>query len=38
VFDGVNHVTLIGAMATPLRSLAPVLDAIAEFVRAPSGR
>ena len=37
VFDGVNHVTLIGAMATPLRSLAPVLDAIAEFVRAPSG-
>ena len=38
LFDGVNHVTLIGAMAAPLRSLAPVLDAIAEFVRAPTGR
>ena len=38
MFDGVNHVTLIAAMAKPLRSLAPVLDAVAEFVRAPSLR
>jgi len=35
LFDGVNHVTLIAAMAPPLRLLAPVLDAIAEFVRMP---
>jgi acetyl esterase/lipase len=38
VFDGVNHLTLIGAMAAPLRSLAPVLDAVAEFVREPAKR
>ncbi len=38
VFDGVNHVTLIGAMAAPLRSLAPVLDAVVRFVGAPAKR
>ena len=38
LFDGVNHVTLIGALAAPLRSLAPVLDAVAEFVTAASAR
>jgi len=38
VFDGVNHVTLVGAMAAPLRSLAPVLDTVVQFVGAPAKR
>ena len=32
VYDGVNHVTLIGALARPLRFLAPVFDRIVAFV------
>lgn len=31
-FDRVNHVTLIGAMAPPLRGLAPVLDRLSGFL------
>jgi acetyl esterase/lipase len=38
MYDGVNHLTLIAAMATPLRALAPVLDAVTEFVAAPAPR
>jgi acetyl esterase/lipase len=37
VFDGVGHATLIGAMAVPLRGLAPVLDTVRQFlVKRPS--
>lgn len=32
LFDGVGHATLIGAMAKPLRGLAPVLDQVRQFV------
>lgn len=32
----VSHETLVGAMAWPLRGLAPVLDDVADFVRATS--
>ncbi|MDP3605883.1 MAG: alpha/beta hydrolase [Polaromonas sp.] len=35
VYDRVSHVTLVAALATPLRGLAPVLDDIAAFVRQP---
>lgn len=35
VYDRVSHVTLVAALATPLRGLAPVLDDIAAFVRRP---
>ncbi|MBE7941778.1 MULTISPECIES: alpha/beta hydrolase [Ramlibacter] len=34
VLDGVNHVTLIASMATPLRMLAPVRDEVTGFLRA----
>jgi len=37
VYDRVSHVTLVAALATPLRGLAPVLDDIAAFVRQPRG-
>jgi len=33
-YSKVNHITLIGAMARPLRWLAPVLDDVEQFVRA----
>ncbi|MCY1548045.1 hypothetical protein D9M68_841320 [compost metagenome] len=33
LFDRVNHATLIGAMAPPLRGLAPVLDRFSAFLR-----
>lgn len=33
LFDRVNHVTLIGAMAPPLRGLAPVVDRLGNFLR-----
>lgn len=33
LFDSVNHVTVLGAMATPLNFLAPVADMVARFVR-----
>lgn len=32
VLEGVNHVTIIGALATPLRGLAPVRDAVTRFI------
>ncbi|AOW15052.1 hypothetical protein LPB72_21200 [Hydrogenophaga crassostreae] len=32
LLDGVGHATLIGAMAAPLRGLAPVLEQVVEFV------
>lgn len=32
LFDRLNHVTLIGAMAPPLRGLAPVLDRFSSFL------
>lgn len=34
-FDGVSHVTLIAAMASVLRSRAPVLERITAFVKSP---
>ena len=37
LFDRVSHTTLIGAMARPLRGLAPVLDRLSGFLRAPAG-
>ncbi len=36
LYDRVNHVTLVGAMAAPLRWLAPVLDDVTAFIDAPS--
>ncbi len=33
-YDRVDHVTLIGAFARPLRAMAPVLDDVSEFVKA----
>ncbi|QCB47922.1 alpha/beta hydrolase [Hydrogenophaga sp. PAMC20947] len=37
LFDGVSHTTLMGAMAAPLRGLAPVLDTVRQFlVTTPS--
>ena len=37
LLDRVGHATLIGAMAAPLRGLAPVLDSVSQFVtRQPS--
>lgn len=35
LFDGVSHATLIGAMAAPLRGLAPVLDTVRQFLVSP---
>ncbi|MGQ2981151.1 MAG: alpha/beta hydrolase [Polaromonas sp.] len=35
VYERVSHVTLVAALATPLRGLAPVLDDIDAFVRQP---
>ena len=37
-YDGVGHATLVGAMARPLRSLAPVLDRVVAFVKTDAGR
>lgn len=34
-YDHLDHRTLIGALAVPLRPTAPVLEDIAAFVRAP---
>lgn len=36
-FDGVSHTSLVGSLAAPLRSLAPTLDAIEEFIKADGG-
>ena len=37
-YDGVNHVTLVGALAAPLRLLAPALDDIDAFIKSDAGR
>ena len=36
LYDRVNHVTVVAALARPLRWLAPVLDDVASFVNAPN--
>lgn len=36
LFDSVSHVTIIGALARPLRGLAPVLERVASFVTGKS--
>ena len=36
LYERVNHLTLAGAFALPLRWLAPVLDDVATFVNAPA--
>ena len=36
VYERVNHLTMAGALALPLRWLAPVLDDVAGFVNAPT--
>ncbi len=36
VFDRVSHTTLIGALAPPLRGLAPVLDRLSAFLLQPT--
>ena len=35
LYDRVNHMTLAGAFAAPLRWLAPVLDDVVAFINAP---
>ena len=35
-YDGVSHTTLVASLAAPLRTLAPTLDAIDQFVRSKS--
>jgi acetyl esterase/lipase len=37
-YERVDHVTLVGALAWPLRALAPVLDDVAAFVQKPPTR
>ena len=37
LLDGVGHATLIGALAPPLRGLAPVLDRVADFLQPAGG-
>jgi acetyl esterase/lipase len=37
VYDRVSHVTLVAALARPLRGLAPVLDDIERFIQRPRG-
>lgn len=37
-YDRVNHVTLVGSLAAPLRLLAPALDDIDAFIRSDAGR
>lgn len=36
-FDGVSHTSLVGSLAAPLRSLAPTLDTIEQFIKADAG-
>ena len=38
LYDGVSHTTLLGALARPLRFLAPVLDDVAAFVHTTGPR
>ena len=37
-FDNTSHASLIGAIAWPLRGLAPVLDTVVKFVKSDGGR
>lgn len=37
-FDNTSHVSLIGAIAWPLRGIAPVLDTVVSFVQSDGGR
>lgn len=37
-FDNTSHASLIGAIAWPLRGIAPVLDTVAAFVKSDGGR
>ena len=37
-YDGVNHTTLVASIAAPLRSLAPTLDALTQFINTDAGR
>lgn len=37
-YDRVNHVTLVGSLAAPLRALAPALDDIDAFIRSDGAR
>ena len=37
-FDNTSHASLIGAIAWPLRGLAPVLDKVVKFVKSDGGR
>ncbi|VXC76956.1 esterase/lipase/thioesterase family protein [Massilia sp. 9I] len=37
-YDGVSHATLVASLSTSLRSLAPTLDTVEEFVRSDGGR
>jgi acetyl esterase/lipase len=37
-FDGVNHVTLVGSLASPLKALAPTLDVVQAFVDSNGGK
>ena len=38
VYDGLNHVRVVAALAAPLRFLAPVLDDVDDFVRRETSR
>ncbi len=37
-FDNTSHASLIGAIAWPLRGLAPVLDTVVRFIKSDGGR
>lgn len=37
-YDGVNHITLVASIAAPLRTLAPTLDTIEQFINSDGGR
>ena len=37
-FDGVGHISLLAALAWPLRALAPVLTVVRDFVARPGGQ
>jgi acetyl esterase/lipase len=37
-YDNVNHLTLVGSIAAPLRMLAPTLDVVEKFIKDDAGR
>ena len=37
-YDSVSHTTLVASLAAPLRTLAPTLDAVAQFIDSDGGR